>query len=139
VGTFLRLGSETAVVPTKAGCGFISGGGTAVVAAFPGAGPWSSVAGAGATAVQLGIECRHLLLEVFDLLPKGGILREWCNTGERWLGCSLHDAVCAAGCGVHVALGLPCEDGPYIGGQSADPDVANEAVWQVGGEASKLP
>jgi hypothetical protein len=109
------------VVAAKAGCSFISGGRTAAVAAIPGAGPGSSVAGArrswaGATAVQLGIECFHLSSEIFDLLPKGGILGKRCNACERWLGCSLHDAICATGYSIQVALGLSSEDGPYIGG-----------------------
>jgi hypothetical protein len=116
LGTFLRLGSETAVVPVKAGCSFVSKGGTAAVAAVPGAGAGSSIAGMGATAVQLGIECRHLSLEIFYLLLKGGILRRLCIACERWLGCSPHNAICAMGCGVQVVLGLPCEEGLYIGG-----------------------
>jgi hypothetical protein len=116
LSTFLRLGSETAVVPAEAGCSFISGRGSAALAAVPGAGLGSSVAGAVATVVQLGIECFHLSSEIFDLLPKGGILGKRCNARERWLECGLHDAVCAAGCSVQVDLGLSSEDGPYIGG-----------------------
>jgi hypothetical protein len=54
--------------------------------------------------VELGVECFRLPSEIFDLLPKGGILGKRCNACERWLGCSLHDAVCATGCSVQVDL-----------------------------------
>jgi hypothetical protein len=66
--------------------------------------------------VELGVEFFHLSSEIFDLLPKGGILRKRRNACERWLECDLHDAVCAAGCSVQVDLGLSSEDGPYIVG-----------------------
>jgi hypothetical protein len=97
------------------------GRGTAAVAAVPGVDPGGSVSGgrrsiAEATVVHLGIECFHLSSEIFDLLPKGGNLGKRCNACERWLGCSLLDAVCATGCSVQVDLGLSSEDDPYLGG-----------------------
>jgi hypothetical protein len=120
LSTFLRLGSETAVVPTTTECRLISGRGTAAVVAVPGAGSGSSVAGARspgavATVVDLGVECFHLSSEIFDLLPKGAILGKRCNACEQRLGCSLLDAVCATGCSVKVDLRLSSEDDPYKG------------------------
>jgi hypothetical protein len=65
---------------------------------------------------MLVVESFRLSSQIFDLLPKGGILGKRCNTCERWLGCSLHDAVSATVCSVQVDLGLSSDDDPYIGG-----------------------
>jgi hypothetical protein len=118
--TLMRPGSEAAMVPTE-GCGVSSRGGSAVRSVIPGAGPWISGAGtrvpeAGAVAVVLGAECRHLAREVLDLLQNCGVVGRWTNDSECRLGCDLGDAVRAVGCGFQAALLLTGENGLYVRG-----------------------
>jgi hypothetical protein len=123
--TLLYSCPEAAMIAAECGCGVASGGESAVWTAIPGAGIFGGgtrvpgvegrVPEAGAEAVLLGAECRHLAGEVLDLLQKCGV-GGWTNASQRWLGCDLRDAVRTAGCGVQAAFLLTGEYGLYVGG-----------------------
>jgi hypothetical protein len=71
---------------------------------------------AGAEAVLLDVERRHLTGEVLNLLAECSPVVGCSDAGERRLGCDLGDAVCAERCGFQAALRLTGEVGLYIGG-----------------------
>jgi hypothetical protein len=126
--TLLFSGSETAVVPLEGGCCVISGGGSAVLAAVPGAKEGISGAGVGVSGVEgrvpkagtevipLGAECRHLPGEVLYLLLRCSAVGGWFTASGCWLGCDLRDAVCTPHCGVQAAFLLTGEESLYVGG-----------------------
>jgi hypothetical protein len=110
----LCSGSVVTMVPAEGGCFVISGRRSASEAAV-------SEAGAGISFVvekvfQLGAECCHLAREVLDPLHKSVVVGEWPDVRQRWVGCSLRDAVCTESCCIQVALGLASKNGPCVGG-----------------------
>jgi hypothetical protein len=101
----LRSGPEAAKIPAEGGCGVALGGRSAVRSAIHVAVAGTSGAGtrvpgaagkvpeAGAEVVLLSAECRHLAVEVLDLLQKCGVIGGWTTASEGRLGCDLRDRV----------------------------------------------
>jgi hypothetical protein len=61
-------------------------------------------------------ECRHLVIEVLDLLLECGAVRERTNAGKRRLGCDLGGTVRTEGCRVQARLRLEGEHSLDVGG-----------------------
>jgi hypothetical protein len=88
----------------------ISGAGTRILGAE------RRISDAGAEAVLLGAECRHLAGEVLDLLQKCGVVGGWTNASKRRMGFDLRVAVLTACFGFQAALILTVESGQYVEG-----------------------
>jgi hypothetical protein len=113
-----------AVVTAEDGCYVVLGGGSALLAAVPGArtgisgagvgisGTGVGVSGAGLEAAPLSTELRHLQGEVLDIF----LGCSWGEASDRRLGCDLRDVVHTAGCSVQASVFLAGEVCLYVGG-----------------------
>jgi hypothetical protein len=137
LGTFLRPVTKMVVVPAEAGCGLFLGGGSVAWVAVPGGGAGVSgaetrVPGGGAKAVLLSCKCRHLAVEVLDLLLKCGAVRGWTKAGKCRLGCDLNGTVCTAGCRVQARLRLEGEHSLDVGGSRLDQILQRKSSGTLG-------